>query len=488
LQTPTENRSLNKMPNMSSIKAEQQGAPIGGGTGGYQLPVNMCTSSVATTTTTTLGVVATGGATGSRHNVSVTNIKCELDELPTPNGNLVPVIANYGHGSLRIPLTGQPPSHEDSDSEEELANIENLKVRRRTAADKNGPRPMSWEGELSDAEVNGGGEELMEMEPTIKNEVVVASVATNQQPTCALQPIKTELENIAGELQLQGKSYPMSNSQGHGAAKMKLAPTQSDPINLKFEPPLGDNSPLLAARSKSSSGGHLPLPANPSPDSAIHSVYTHSSPSQSPLTSRHAPYTPSLSRNNSDASHSSCYSYSSEFSPTHSPIQARHAPPAGTLYGNGGVHHHSVLYRPLKVEASSTVPSSGQEAQNLSMDSTSSGCLDGVGSGSSHPASPAGISRQQLINSPCPICGDKISGFHYGIFSCESCKGFFKRTVQNKKVYTCVAERSCHIDKTQRKRCPYCRFQKCLEVGMKLEGESEILDTINYLSKCHESL
>ncbi|KAH8352774.1 hypothetical protein KR084_006282 [Drosophila pseudotakahashii] len=459
------------MPNMSSIKAEQQSAPIGG-TGGYQLPVNMCTSSVANTTTSTLGG-ATGGATGSRHNVSVTNIKCELDELPTPNGNLVPVIANYGHGSLRIPLSGQP-SHEESDSEEELANIENLKVRRRTAADKNGPRPMSWEGELSDAEANGG-EELMEMEPTIKNEVSAPAASTPLQPTCALQPIKTELENIAGELLLQGKCYPMSNShsQCHPAAKMKLAPTQSDPINLKFEPPLGDNSPLLAARSKSSSGGHLPLPANPSPDSAIHSVYTHSSPSQSPLTSRHAPYTPSLSRNNSDASHSSCYSYSSEFSPTHSPIQARHAPPAGSLYGNGGVHHHSVLYRPLKVEASSTVPSGGQEAQNLSMDSASSSGLDGGGSGSSHPASPAGISRQQLINSPCPICGDKISGFHYGIFSCESCKGFFKRTVQNRKNYVCVRGGPCQVSISTRKKCPACRFEKCLQKGMKLEAIRE---------------
>lgn len=71
----------------------------------------------------------------------------------------------------------------------------------------------------------------------------------------------------------------------------------------------------------------------------------------------------------------------------------------------------------------------------------------------------------------CPVCGDKVSGYHYGLLTCESCKGFFKRTVQNKKVYTCVAERQCHIDKTQRKRCPYCRFQKCLEVGMKLEGK-----------------
>ena len=82
---------------------------------------------------------------------------------------------------------------------------------------------------------------------------------------------------------------------------------------------------------------------------------------------------------------------------------------------------------------------------------------------------------KDVIEELCPVCGDKVSGYHYGLLTCESCKGFFKRTVQNKKVYTCVAERSCHIDKTQRKRCPYCRFQKCLEVGMKLEGESKFL-------------
>ncbi|KAG7217537.1 hypothetical protein INR49_021464, partial [Caranx melampygus] len=50
------------------------------------------------------------------------------------------------------------------------------------------------------------------------------------------------------------------------------------------------------------------------------------------------------------------------------------------------------------------------------------------------------------------------------------CKGFFKRTVQNNKRYTCIENQSCQIDKTQRKRCPYCRFQKCLTVGMKLEA------------------
>ncbi|KAL1772955.1 nuclear receptor subfamily 5 group A member 2 isoform X1 [Sigmodon hispidus] len=26
----------------------------------------------------------------------------------------------------------------------------------------------------------------------------------------------------------------------------------------------------------------------------------------------------------------------------------------------------------------------------------------------------------------CPVCGDKVSGYHYGLLTCERCKGFFK--------------------------------------------------------------
>ncbi|XP_061079862.1 nuclear receptor subfamily 5, group A, member 5 isoform X1 [Conger conger] len=70
----------------------------------------------------------------------------------------------------------------------------------------------------------------------------------------------------------------------------------------------------------------------------------------------------------------------------------------------------------------------------------------------------------------CPICGDRVSGYHYGLLTCESCKGFFKRTVQNNKRYTCAERQSCPVDLAQRKRCPYCRFQKCLSVGMRREA------------------
>ena len=27
------------------------------------------------------------------------------------------------------------------------------------------------------------------------------------------------------------------------------------------------------------------------------------------------------------------------------------------------------------------------------------------------------------FNELCPVCGDKVSGYHYGLLTCESCKG-----------------------------------------------------------------
>ncbi|XP_077535843.1 retinoic acid receptor RXR-alpha-B-like isoform X2 [Haemaphysalis longicornis] len=73
----------------------------------------------------------------------------------------------------------------------------------------------------------------------------------------------------------------------------------------------------------------------------------------------------------------------------------------------------------------------------------------------------------------CSICGDRASGKHYGVYSCEGCKGFFKRTVRKDLSYACREERSCIIDKRQRNRCQYCRYQKCLSCGMKREAVQE---------------
>lgn len=80
-----------------------------------------------------------------------------------------------------------------------------------------------------------------------------------------------------------------------------------------------------------------------------------------------------------------------------------------------------------------------------------------------------------LLNSRhlCLICGDKASGKHYGVYSCEGCKGFFKRTVRKNLSFHCKDNRNCLIDKRQRNRCQYCRYQKCLTQGMKREAVQE---------------
>ncbi|XP_055379263.1 nuclear hormone receptor FTZ-F1 beta-like [Condylostylus longicornis] len=517
-----------------------------------------------------------------RNNISVTNIKCEDNLIPNgllnnsiqqqqqqSSSTITPIqttVNNYyngipqstttapsgisGSGSIRIAV----PKVEESDdeSESELSNIENLKVSRRSNNNKNnGPRPMSWEGELSENE-----NELMETDQNQhhhnhhKNNNSSNNNNNNNNnndnlhhhhnhhhshhhpPTCIVKEEPKALNEY--------DSINLTHSTANTNSGQLISPInasnkkflhQNEILNLKYEPGTtnfldnsssgigsstggggnggggnsGVNSPLLA-RSKLQT---TLLPANPSPDSAIHSVYTHSSPSQSPLTSRHAPYTPSLSRNNSDASHSSCYSYSSEFSPTHSPIQGRHniyggngttssvaaAAAAAVNSNNGQQFIHSILYRPihenldnngqhqqqqqqpilLKKEQLGIVTSQMNSVNSNNLNVTPTNNVDSkdflIDNESGIPS--PGISRQQLINSPCPICGDKISGFHYGIFSCESCKGFFKRTVQNRKNYVCVRGGPCPVTISTRKKCPACRFDKCLNKGMKLEAIRE---------------
>ncbi|XP_067855848.1 peroxisome proliferator-activated receptor alpha b isoform X2 [Heptranchias perlo] len=65
----------------------------------------------------------------------------------------------------------------------------------------------------------------------------------------------------------------------------------------------------------------------------------------------------------------------------------------------------------------------------------------------------------------CRVCGDKASGFHYGVHACEGCKGFFRRTIRLKLDYD-QCERNCKIQKKNRNKCQCCRFRKCLSVGM----------------------
>jgi len=74
----------------------------------------------------------------------------------------------------------------------------------------------------------------------------------------------------------------------------------------------------------------------------------------------------------------------------------------------------------------------------------------------------------------CAICGVKGSGYHYSVYSCEGCKAFFKRTVQNDLIYKCNLLQLCIINKETRNQCKFCRYTKCLRSGMKLKKVKKV--------------
>lgn len=66
---------------------------------------------------------------------------------------------------------------------------------------------------------------------------------------------------------------------------------------------------------------------------------------------------------------------------------------------------------------------------------------------------------------PCKVCGDKSTGLHYGIISCEGCKGFFRRS--HNKEFRCNYKENCVVNLHTRNKCQHCRLKKCIRMGMR---------------------
>ncbi|NXV92320.1 NR1I2 protein, partial [Calonectris borealis] len=67
----------------------------------------------------------------------------------------------------------------------------------------------------------------------------------------------------------------------------------------------------------------------------------------------------------------------------------------------------------------------------------------------------------------CAVCGDRATGYHFHVMTCEGCKGFFRRSINKGVRFTCPFARSCPVTKAKRRQCQACRLQKCLDVGMR---------------------
>ncbi|KAM8860415.1 peroxisome proliferator-activated receptor alpha b [Synchiropus picturatus] len=115
----------------------------------------------------------------------------------------------------------------------------------------------------------------------------------------------------------------------------------------------------------------------------------------------------------------------------------------------------------------------GPEYQSSSNGSEGSTVLDALTPASSPSSVVYSIAASQedlsssssTLSLECRVCADRASGYHYGVHACEGCKGFFRRTIRLKLEYD-KCERHCKIQKKNRNKCQYCRFQKCLSVGM----------------------
>jgi len=70
----------------------------------------------------------------------------------------------------------------------------------------------------------------------------------------------------------------------------------------------------------------------------------------------------------------------------------------------------------------------------------------------------------------CKVCNEPAAKHvHYGAMTCFSCRAFFRRSIQNKtaSTYVCRRAKTCEINLKTRKNCQFCRYSRCLAVGMK---------------------
>jgi len=69
----------------------------------------------------------------------------------------------------------------------------------------------------------------------------------------------------------------------------------------------------------------------------------------------------------------------------------------------------------------------------------------------------------------CQICNELAAKHvHYGAKTCFSCKAFFRRSIQNKTAgtYVCKRSKTCDINIKTRRYCQYCRYMRCIAIGM----------------------
>ncbi|CEF59987.1 Protein ultraspiracle [Strongyloides ratti] len=128
--------------------------------------------------------------------------------------------------------------------------------------------------------------------------------------------------------------------------------------------------------------------------------------------------------------------------------------------------------------ASGARPPSNQRSESVPSKSKVRN-LNGIDKNSSEKFSPNDESFPEV----CVVCGDRAcSHYYYGVAACHGCKCFFWRSVKSGTEYKCRYNKNCDIRINRRSACRYCRFQRCLVVGMQVESVRSVYNK-NYTTK-----
>jgi len=79
------------------------------------------------------------------------------------------------------------------------------------------------------------------------------------------------------------------------------------------------------------------------------------------------------------------------------------------------------------------------------------------------------------LNCVCSVCqGPAADHLHYGAISCYSCRAFFRRG-SPKQIRCIFGHGKCTVSRYNRTNCKLCRYQRCIDVGMKPEKVNKYL-------------
>ncbi|KAK0412129.1 hypothetical protein QR680_006049 [Steinernema hermaphroditum] len=71
----------------------------------------------------------------------------------------------------------------------------------------------------------------------------------------------------------------------------------------------------------------------------------------------------------------------------------------------------------------------------------------------------------------CQVCGADAHGIHFQVISCRACAAFFRRSAECAHRYKCRSDTfECDVSKNAPYNCRLCRYKRCTEVGMTIEG------------------